>query len=198
MILSILIPTTIDRRELFYKLETYLKIQKAALPDEFVNSVEIISHEDNKEISVGKKRQNLLLESKGDYVVYIDSDDFVHPAYLISILNATKENPDCIGFKIECDINGVKSIASSSNKYLDWGENLDGFKFVRTIYHKTPIKRDLALKIGFKDMRFGEDYDFSKRLKQSGLLKKEVFIPLFLYRYIYKHTNPKERYGLKD
>ncbi len=194
MILSILIPTTIDRRAMFQKLREELVKQIYACKYPYL--VEILHEEDNREISVGAKRQNLISKAKGRYVVHIDSDDWPSNQYVASILKATEERPDCIGFMIACDMEGKHVMASASNKYEDWREDVDGFKYVRTIYHKTPVLREHALKIGFKDMRFREDYDFSKRLKESGLLKKEVYINDVLYHYRYKYQDPKIKYGL--
>lgn len=160
---------------------------------------EILYECDNKEMSVGAKRQKLLERASGDFVAFVDSDDWVSPDYVFNILfNATRSHDiDCIGFLISCDMEGVHQNAIASNRYYDWCENKDGYRYVRTIYHKTPVRREHALKIGYKDMRFAEDYDFSKRLKQSGLLKKEAFINQPMYFYRYKYQDPKIKYGIK-
>ena len=91
-------------------------------------------------------------------------------------------------------MDGVKSIAASSNKY-EWTENVDGYRYVRSIYHKTPVKRDIALQCMFPDKSFQEDYEYSMRLKP--FLKNEVFIKKVLYYYNFKYENPKTKYGLK-
>jgi len=192
--LSILICTTINRTEMFNQLVHHLQTQINEFGRQ--KEVEIVSECDNKEISVGKKRQNLIEKAKGDYVVFIDSDDFVPYYYVEKILEAIKLSPDCIGFRIECK--GTTGVtASASNKWDDWADNVGGFDYVRTIYHKTPVKREIALEIGYKDLRFAEDYDYSKRLKQSGLLKHEVFINEIMYEYRYKHEDSKTKYGIK-
>jgi hypothetical protein len=160
---------------------------------------EILFECDNKEISVGAKRQKLLERASGAYVVFVDDDDEVNDVYIPKIINKIIINqPDSVGFIIECDMEGKKETAIASNKYSDWCENEDGFKYCRTPYHKTPIKRELALSIGYKDMRFGEDYDYSKRLKESHLIKKESFIEEVMYYYNYKFEDPKIKYGITD
>jgi hypothetical protein len=92
-------------------------------------------------------------------------------------------------------MDGIKSLAASSLKY-EWSENIDGYKYVRSIYHKTPVKRDIALQCMFPNKSFGEDYEYSMRLKP--LLKNEIFIDKILYNYNFKYENPKIKYGLKD
>ena len=193
MILSTLICTTVDREEMFQKLYAHLACQ-------CINQeAEILFERDNKEISVGSKRQKLLERAKGDYVSFVDSDDWVPDDYIFNILfNVTRDHSvDCVGFLIDCDIEGRKENAIASNRYEDWGDNIDGYRHVRTIYHKTPVKREHALAIGYKDMRYGEDYEYSKRLKESGLLKKEAFINKVMYYYQYRSTPHAERYGIK-
>lgn len=208
MKLSILICTIEGREDKFKVLIESLKKQgvfykvrdSAGERDRYIDfeiGVEIIYFSDNKQISVGAKRQFLLEMADSRYVVFIDDDDAISDDYIDSILKAIEQKPDCIGFKIECNMEGKKEIAKASNEFADWCDNIDGFRYCRTIYHKTPVKTEIALQIGFKDMRFGEDYDYSKRLKQSGLLKKEVFIDKYLYFYNYKYENPNTKYGIK-
>jgi hypothetical protein len=117
--------------------------------------------------------------------------------YIDQILQAIKTEPDCVGMLIDCDMQGVKRNAIASLKYNNWGENKDGFKYVRSPYHKTPVKRWIALKAGFPDKRFGEDYEYSMRLINSGLLKTEVMVKSPIYFYRYKYENPKTKYGIK-
>ncbi len=201
MKLNILICTVNGREEQFNLLKHHLQTQINELGKQ--NEVKILSKKDNKEISVGSKRQLLLLEGTADYIVFIDDDDMVPYFYVEKILEAINDDvtfnnikePDCIGFRIDCKGTTGKT-ASASLKWDDWAENQGGFDYVRSIYHKNPVKREIALQIGFKDMRFGEDYDYSKRLKESGLLKKEVFIDEVMYEYRYKYENPKIKYGI--
>ena len=196
MILSILIPTIVGRETSYVRLANDLISQRAKVSD--LNEVEIIPVKDNKEISIGLKRQQLIEKAKGEYVVFIDDDDSVNGQYINKIISTLKDfKPDAIGFKIECMIDGKGPfMASASNTWQDWAENKGGFKYVRTPYQKTPIKREIALQIGYKDMRYGEDYDYSKRLKESGLIKSESFIDEVMYYYNFKYEDPKTKYGI--
>jgi glycosyltransferase involved in cell wall biosynthesis len=158
-------------------------------------SVEILFERDNKEMSVGAKRQKLLERATGEYVVFCDDDDRIAKDYVYQILKALESNPDAVGFHIHCSgCDGVT--ASASNRWDDWAENKGGFDYVRTPYQKTPIKREIALRIGYPDMRFGEDYFYSKRLKESKLIQTEVYIPKVLYYYQFKYEDPTTKYGL--
>lgn len=185
--LSILIPTVEGREHLFDALYYELQEQTKDHP------IEIIVHKDNKEISIGSKRQNLLEAAKGEYIVFIDDDDWIATDYVEQILNNT--GSDAIGFQIECTFDGQnKCLASASKRYKDWGENRDGFRYVRSIYHKTPVRRELALQAGFKDMRFGEDYAYSMAI--MPLIKTEKYIDKVMYYYRYVGENPEIKYGI--
>jgi glycosyltransferase involved in cell wall biosynthesis len=190
--LSILICTIPERYWQFKKLVNHLKgLIKMANASE---SVEIVYNDKPKgTLTIGGKRNILLNESLGEYVCFIDDDDQVSNDYITDILKAIELNPDCIGFKINCNMQGKYESAASSIKY-DWKENIDGYKYVRSIYHKTPVKREIALKAMFPDKSFGEDYEYSMRLKP--MLKKEVFIEKELYIYNFKYENPKTKYSL--
>jgi glycosyltransferase involved in cell wall biosynthesis len=188
MKLSVLICTIPERKEKFdillNKLQ-FLSINK---------DVEILC--DNRArgtVTIGQKRNDLINKSTGDYISFVDDDDDISNNYFDLILNAIDKSPDCVGFKIICDMEGIKEIAAASIKY-DWMENMDGFRYVRSIYHKTPVKREIVLKCMFPNQSFGEDYQYSMRLKPH--LKKEIYIDEFLYYYNYKYENPKIKYGL--
>ena len=104
MILTIMIPTTFDRREQFSKL--CLFVYKQIFENNLHDEIELIWDEDNKEKSIGKKRQDLLERARGEYIVGIDSDDWIADTYVIDIYNALKNNEgiDHIGFLENCNI----------------------------------------------------------------------------------------------
>lgn len=199
-ILTIMIPTTTDRRELFIRLCHELLNQISNYPNG-EELIEIIHDEDNKEKSVGLKRQHLLEKANGVFVVGFDSDDFPAPTYIQDIMDAIMMNLwdddfDHVGFLEDCTINGEKSLSIFSIRHLNWDENKDGYDHIRCANPKSVIRREKALMVGFPDMRFGEDRIFSEAV--TPLLKKEIFINKPLYNYIHISSPHNERYGIKD
>lgn len=187
-ILSILLPTIVGRAEQFARLHAHVQSQAQGKP------VEILSQCDNKEISIGKKRQQLLERATGDYVVYIDDDDWIADTYVDDILAALATGPDCVGFLIRCTTNGKNPVmAKASLQYREWGENVDGFAHTRAPYQKTPVRRNIALLVGFPDLRYAEDRAYSRGLVKH--LKTEVFIDKVLYEYRYTRENFAQKYG---
>jgi hypothetical protein len=226
-ILSILIATTKDRRFMFNNLcqEFYRQIDLAGLAGKGLEEwyvkvtgvntdgteseaiaharythgslVELIFKEDNKEMSIGEKRQLLLEQAKGEYIVFFDSDDFPKDNYVTSIVKAIEQKPDCIGFKIAMLTNGKNpQTCCHSLKYKQWKNNTDGFDYVRSVTIFNPVKRDLALQVGFKSIRYGEDKDYSDRL--TPICNKEIYLNDFLFEYRYSTAIPHaEKYGIK-
>jgi glycosyltransferase involved in cell wall biosynthesis len=176
------------------KLYHYLQAQ--VLFSNLDEKVEIIVDMDNKEVSIGAKRQRMIEAAKGEYVVMIDSDDWIPDDYVQSVMAVLEDGPDCVGHKIQCSGTSGKT-ESVSIKYSEWCEKRFGFDYIRTPYAKVPIKKSICLEIGYKDLRYGEDHDFSKRLKSSRLIKKETYISKVLYFYRYKFQEHNIKYGIK-
>lgn len=198
--LSILIATIESRRQQFRTLADEIEKQCAAFPPEYV---ELLSICDDKTMILGVKRNKLLEMSKGRYVVFIDDDDWISPDYVKNILNAIMlDEPDCIGWLIDCEFRnmngGVKRTAKAivSNKYNGWSENKDGYDYAQFIYHKNPIRREIALAAKFPSLRYAEDFEYGNRIKPY--LKTESFIDQVMYYYIYQDEpgGHSKRYGL--
>lgn len=182
-LLSVLIPTIAGR-------EAQYEALCKTIP------VPVVSCCDNKQMSIGGKRQLLLDNCETEYFVMVDDDDSLAADYFEIILPILETKPDCVTY-LE-DINGA-SVAVHDNKYDYWHEK-DGI-YYRTPFYKDVIRTDIAKQIGFKDMRYGEDHDFSIRLKQSGLIKKSVFVNKKMYFYnmpdAMSRAEHEERYGIK-
>jgi len=196
MILTIMIPTTFDRRELFTKL--CLFVYRQIFENNLYDEVELIWDEDNKEKSIGKKRQDLLERAKGKYIVGIDSDDWIADTYVIDIIDTIKNNEDVdhIGFYENCNINGEISKSIFSIEFKKW-ETINNYH-IRCANPKSVIKKTKALQIGFEDMRYEEDRIFSEKV--TSILETEKFIDKELYFYISNRQlnliEHNKRYGI--
>lgn len=184
--LSILIPSTHNRDEVLYNLLDHLHYQIDE--QELQDKVEIITDIDNGELSVGFKRQRLIQKAKGEYLVFIDSDDWVSNDYIECIFSGMKGNPDVINFKGFMTTSGINRENFRISKDLPYITIQDAFgknEYLRFSNHLSVIKREIALKIGYKDLRFAEDFDYAKRLNESKLINTEYLIDDFLYHYKY-------------
>jgi glycosyltransferase involved in cell wall biosynthesis len=181
MKLSILIPTLESRREKFDALCQVLFDQINSNPE--IDHHDILFHtiRDAGQMSIGVKRQRLLEQAQGDYICFIDDDDMVPDDYVAKILNAIESEPDCCSLTGELHWpNGGIERFEHSIDYDKW-EKKDNV-YLRYPNHLNAVKRELALQVGFKDLRHGEDRDYSDRLKP--LLKTEAKIEGVIYHYM--------------
>lgn len=194
-VLSILIPTVSGREKQFTKLRTFIQHQIDRL--NIYEQVEVIHLKDNKEMTIGEKRNRLFEKANGIYSVQIDDDDWLHYDYIRLILDAAKDGADCIGYKELCIWSGKKVESSVfSKKYPEWKDNYDGFDHVRSPFYKCPIKTEICLREKFKGIRFGEDHEWSKRI--FPLIKSETFIDEFMYVYQHMPEDHNKKYGIKQ
>lgn len=193
MILSILIATIVERKHSFDEL--IAEIDHQIFKYGFENDIEVCFISDNKELSIGEKRQMLLQMSKGEYIVYIDDDDMINDNYIIDIMQALEQKPDCVGMKILYTYDGENPrTCIHSIKYTHWHD--DGVTYFRGCTHFNPVKKSLAIKVGFKPIRYAEDRPYSDAL--TLLCKNEIFIDKYLFQYRYSSKVPhNKKYGIQ-
>jgi GT2 family glycosyltransferase len=146
----------------------------------------IIPEVDNREITTGAKRNKLLERAKNigaEYVSFVDDDDKLDIEYVAEMMKAIEQKPDAIGFKGWITFDGQNKTEWRISVRYPYEKR--GNVYLRYNNHLSPIKTDLALQIKYPDITFGEDYDYAKRLKEAGLIKKEVFVNKHLYHYDY-------------
>lgn len=161
-----------------YKMIRLMEILTPQIPCDGVEVITDICMDYN----IGVKRNSLLRQAIGDYVVFIDDDDIISVNYIQSILDATASNPDSIGISGTITINGSTPQQWHISKAFGYWHEANGI-YYRTPNHISPVRRDLALQVGFPEISFGEDADYSRRL--LPLLNTEVVIPGNIYSYIY-------------
>jgi glycosyltransferase involved in cell wall biosynthesis len=182
--LSILIPSTFDRAEMLSALLSNLNNQIKICEAE--KQVEVLTNIDDRTLTIGMKRNLLLMKAKGEYCVFIDDDDEVSDDYVYEILRAINDGSDVINFNGFMSTNGTNKENFEISMHLPYITEVDknGVKsYKRYSNHLSIIKREIALKIMFPDIRFAEDYEYATKLKNSGLLKTETKIHKNLYHY---------------
>ena len=211
-ILSILIPTVVGREKelsnLLNLLSKYalLDVKSNLKENEYgytgekydLEDVEIIVVKDNKQNTIGAKREYMYRIANGLYSQMTDDDDELAPNAIELILEAIKSNPEisCITFREKCMMNGVYKSSNHSIRYEKWQDNFDGYDYVRCPFYKDVIRTDIAQSVPFPHIRYNEDEQWSMAIKP--LLTDEIHIDKELYYYIYEpKETPTERYGIK-
>jgi hypothetical protein len=199
-LLSILIPTVYGREKCFSHLVNSLQTQIQKLFEggklNSLNDIEILSDIDNKEKTIGAKRELLYSIAKGVYSLQIDDDDALAKGAIGWILEAMENDADCITYKESCMMDGVYKSSNHSLKYEKWQDNFDGFDYVRTPFYKDCIKTDIAKIVPFPNIRWNEDEQWSYALKP--FLRTEYHINKEVYLYQYESTPFAERYGINQ
>lgn len=156
--------------------------------DGYEGQVEIMVYEDNRQKTTGYKRNVLLRNANGKFSVFVDDDDMVASFYISEIIKTIKENPDidAIGIQGWYSENGGRQEPFETSLKHNW-EKKNGW-YLRTINHISPIRTELARQVMFPDKVRFEDYYWTMKLKQTGLLKKEVVITKKMYFYDYVHN----------
>lgn len=199
-LLTIQIPFTEERRFETEKLMGEFQSQCKEY-NLFNGEVELYVDGRGREVPIGQKRTDMYQKANGLFVVQWDSDDWISEHGIATILMAIKQNPnvDCITYEEYVHINGVNYTSNHSIEYSDWeGEGNtefpDGFNFHRTPYMKDVIRTEIAKSVPVPDLRWSEDYEWSKLIKP--LLKTETHLQEEIYHYIYiSNQTFEERYG---
>jgi glycosyltransferase involved in cell wall biosynthesis len=186
--LSILICTLPEREQLLSELYKNLALQ--VRDANAFGKVEILRNNEPKgTISTGTKRNILLNESKGEYVIYIDDDDKVAPNYIDLILKAINTGVDCVCVNGYITTNGKDKIHWFMSKDFQ-NETIQSNG--KTVYKRKPnhiaaVKRQIALQIGFPDKSNGEDKYYSDGI--TPLINTEYIITENIYHYDFKTAN---------
>lgn len=198
MKLSILIPTTSDREAFFAELMTELCRQVHKLSEwyeqDYWQHVEILKDNRPQPVSIGEKRNSLLLQASGEWVAFVDSDDMVSRDYLkilLSNIATIRSYVNCFSLKGVMTTDGENpEIFKHSIEYREWKTN-EGTKSTEVKYERMPnhlncIRTSVARQIKFPEINMGEDHEFSKALQLSELITFEGEISEVLYYYKYR------------
>lgn len=143
---------------------------------------EVIVVTDSKQMSVGAKRNMLLKEASGEYIVFVDDDDRVSYHYTDKLLEKTALKPDVIVFDVARYHNGKQDRMVSYG--IEHGKDYNtGKQYFRIPNHLMCVKKELALRVKFKNISFGEDAQYAAAL--LPLLKKQERINETLYAYYF-------------
>lgn len=184
-LLSILICTLDNRVDYFNRLAKIIGPQL----NKFKN-VEVLVAKDNGEDSIGSKRNQLLANCSGEYVVFVDDDDVVSDDYVEQILKALETKPDVVGIHLLHYEDGQhKGLTYHSLKYNSWWdeqnkENPNLRNYYRNPNHLNPVKKMHAIRTMFPSINMGEDKEYSKNLLKY--LKTESYIEKPIYTYLFR------------
>ena len=176
---SILICTLEQRSEMLNTL--LIELSKQISETGALDKVEILTESDRGQITTGEKRNKLLQRATGNYIAFVDDDDWIYPYYISEILKGIESGPDCLAINGIMTTNGgppERWEISIKNDY-----ELRAGIYYRFPNHLTPMKREIALREYFPALKIFEDYEWALKLRKQGYLINEVTIEQPLYHY---------------
>jgi glycosyltransferase involved in cell wall biosynthesis len=179
---SILICTLRERAHLFNRI--YYHLEKQINDLNLQDHIEIIYFSDNREHTVGFKRNTLMHKAQGKYICFIDDDDMVSNDYIQIIYEKLLKDPDCVSLigKITMDGRNPRTFIHSI-KYSHYFQK-DRI-YYRPPNHLNPIRKSIALQFKFLEINSGEDTNWAMAIARSQLLQKEEVIDKIYYYYFY-------------
>ncbi len=176
---SVLIPTIPGREASLQSLLTSIREKVTRLCPDL--RVEYCIKFDNRELSVGKKRDLLLQGAQGKYMAFIDDDDSITDAYIEDVVATIQGSYPAM--RLRGQIGPYTFTHSLDNKLTD--PMVVGDVFLRPPNHLNPMLTDIAKLIRFGDAVRGEDLDWTIRLAKTRFLTHEYKSNSDRIHYIY-------------
>jgi hypothetical protein len=178
--LSILI-CSVDVQERQDKLKKLIyELQRQISKNYAEEIIEIIIDTDNMVKSVGQKRNDLIKKARGQFICFIDDDDFIAENYLSIILYHLNSSIDILLIAIDHVQNGVKQTKILPSLYID---NLITHKaiFKTNHFHLCPHKKSIAEAVLFDGVNFAEDMIYSQKMVKHINNCYTISEPLYIY-----------------
>ena len=178
--LSILI-CSVDVEERQIKLKKLISELNNQISKNYAEEiVEIIVDTDNMQKSVGQKRNDLIEKSQGEFICFIDDDDFVSDNYLSKILYQLNSTIDILLICINHIENGVATTNIMPSLFTD-NLKTNEVVFKTNHFHLCPHKKSIAKKVLFEYVNFAEDVLYSKKMISYINNYHSVLEPIYIY-----------------
>lgn len=183
---SILIPTIPGRDKRLLSLVASIREKVARIAPHL--RYEFCIEFDNKEMSIGMKRQKLLELAKGKYLSFIDDDDDITDAYIEDIAECIKGGYHTMRLRGQMSqypfVHSTEMTMSTPMATQD-----EPPLFQRPPNHLNPMLADVAKLVPFKDAVHGEDLDWTLSLYRTKFLETEYRSAPDRVHYIYNLGN---------
>ena len=182
ILLSILIPSIPSRFE-SHLLPLWKELQRQCSESMYGSRVEILTLTDNKQRSIGAKRQALLNLAQGKYIAFLDDDDLPSPNYIDRTLpELIMGIIDVITFNQHVSINGeMYPLTFKLGHEVNEEPNKEGF--TRPPWHVCFWRRDIVQHCTFPNINYGEDWAWAEQANKCATTS--YHIDEFMMTYVY-------------
>lgn len=179
---SVLIPTIPGREAGLHRLMASIREKVARICPEL--RIEFCLAFDNRETSIGLKRQSLLKRANGKYLSFVDDDDDITDAYIEDLSECFKGGFHTM--RLRGQMSEYTFTHSTAIQLSDRMATMDFPPvFQRPPNHLNPMLSEVAKLIPFKDAIHGEDLDWTIRLYRAKFLETEYRSDPTRVHYIY-------------
>lgn len=143
-------------------------------------SVEHLILCDNRQRTIGAKRQALVETARGDYIAFVDDDDLVAPDYVHALLEAMRQAPDVVTFRQRAVYNGQET---EVHFHLGTGDGafVPGGVTKRDAWHVCAWRREVVAGCVFGESNYGEDLVWARQARKRA--RHSMHIPKVLHEY---------------
>lgn len=183
--ISFLVPTIPGREQSLLRLATSIHEKMSRIAPHLKYRIDISF--DNREASIGMKRQYLIQNSEGKYSAFIDDDDEITDQYVEDLAETIRGNYPVMRLRGRIDpYTFTHSLENSLNSPMARDD-----VFLRPPNHLNPMMTDVAKMIHFNDAVRGEDLDWTIRMSKSKFLTHEYKTDDNRIHYIYNMGSRK-------
>lgn len=189
IILSLLIPTTPDREPMFTPLynEVIKQIAYMATVHPTLGRVEVLV-DDSKRfleggLSIGKKREALVKRAEGKYLCFLDSDDWIAPNYVETLVRLAQGNCDVLSFRNVSKMDNFWMIVDMSLRHMENMQASPYYIVYRKPFHICPVKSCFAKQHDFEDINNEEDWRWMEQVLEHCLTEAKSDSIIHEYRH---------------
>jgi len=152
----------------------------------YPNEVELCVSTDSGSITSGVKRQQLINQSCGEYVAFVDDDDDVSHKYISTLLASINTGRDVITFNLDMHLEGQLHQRQSLSLHNKDGQSLPLAVTGMTANHLCAWRREVASMVAWcPALGYGDDQLWYKPLvlAMPGLTEQHCDETLYVYNH---------------
>lgn len=143
-----------------------------------LDNFELLIHEESLWVS-DSRNEGIKQLNNGDWITFIDGDDFVTEDYITALLSYIKDNKYDI---YQFDYNNCPDDPSIDPSTIEKAENT--MVWSRLYKADTILDNNILFRNKpYKEQGFGEDYTFNEELRIIGATEKETKDTIYNYRW---------------